>query len=319
MSSRTKGTAAGWAAAAAGLVLWAATPAQAEMSSSERHARERPEWALHQEETLHHSFALPAAPGARKVEIDNFDGAVVVRGHVGNEVAVTLHERWAADSAEQLERGRKEVRLEISQPGGGVRLYVDGPFRSRDGGTSFHGWRKLGYEARFDFEVDLPADVELVARTVEDGEMRVAGVGGHFDVGNVNGPVTLEQVGGAGRARTVNGPVVVSFSRNPAAPCDFATVNGRVEVALRPDLAADLRFKTLNGAVYTDYPYTLRNLPAERSSEDSPEPAASRGGDRKPRFRYRSHGQFGARIAAGGPELTFSTINGDILIRRQDR
>ena len=322
MRAKTKGALA-TSAAVAGLALCAAAPAPAAMSSSEphaeRHTRERPEWALHQEDTVSRSFTLAAAPGARKVEIDNFDGAVVVRGHAGNEVAVTLHEHWAADSAEQLERGRKEVRLEISQPGGGVRLFVDGPFRSRDGGTCFHGWRRLGYEARFDFEVDLPGDVELVARTVEDGEMRVAGVAGHFDVGNVNGPVTLEQVGGGGRARTVNGSVVASFARNPTAPCDFATVNGRVEVALRPDLAADLRFKTLNGAVYTDYPYTYRSLPAERPSEDSPEPAASRGGDRKPRFRYRSHGQFGARIAAGGPELAFSTINGDILIRRQDR
>ena len=318
MRSTTKGSLA-LAAAVAGMAPWAAMPARAGMTAGERHARERPEWALHQEDTVSRSFTLTAAPGGKKVEIDNFDGAVVVRTHPGNEVTLTLHERWAADSAAQLERGRKEVRLEISQPGGGVRLFVDGPFRSPDGGTSFHGWRRLGYEARFDFEVEVPADVELVARTVEDGEMRVAGVGGHFDVGNVNGPVTLEQVGGAGRARTVNGPVAVSFSRNPAAPCDFATVNGRVEVALRPNLAADLRFKTLNGAVYTDYPYTYRNLPPEHPSEDSPEPAASRDGERKPRYRYRSHGQFGARVAGGGPELTFSTINGDILIRRQDR
>ena len=176
MSSKTKRMpAAGRMAAVAGLALWAAAPALAEMRASERHDRQRPEWALHQEETLHHSFTLAAAPGARKVEIDNFDGAVVVRGHGGNEVSVTLHERWAAESAEQLELGRKEVRLQISQPGGGVRLFVDGPFRSPDGGTSFHGWRRLGYEARFDFEVEVPADVELKAHTVEGGEIRVTG------------------------------------------------------------------------------------------------------------------------------------------------
>src|SRR5258708_7745626 len=156
MRSTTKGSLA-TAAAVAGVALWAAAAARAGMTAGERHARERPEWALHQEDTVSRSFTLAAAPGARRVEIDNFDGAVVVRGHGGNEVAVTLHERWAADSAEQLERGRKAVRLEISQPGGGVRLFVDGPFRSPDGGTCFHGWRPLRYHARVDFEGELPA------------------------------------------------------------------------------------------------------------------------------------------------------------------
>lgn len=309
--------------AAAGLMLWAAAaPAPAETKASERHDRQRPEWALHQEDTLRRSFTLPAAaaPGKRKVEIDNFDGAIAVRAARGsNEVALIVHQRWEAASTEQLERGRREVRLEISQPDGGLRLFVDGPFRSPGGGTSFHGWRRLGYAARFDFELEVPADVELTARTVEDGEIRVAGVDGRFDVGNVNGPVTLERMGGAGRAHTVNGPVVVSFTRKPAAACDFKTVNGRVEVAFPPDLAADLLFKTLNGEVYTDFAYAYLPLPAERRPEESPEAAASRGGVRQPRFHYRSRGQFGARIAAGGPEIAFSTINGDILIRRQDR
>ena len=271
----------------------------------------RADWAVHQEKTLHQTFTLAAAPGSggeparRAVEVDNFTGAVRVRSHPGGEVTLSVHESWAADSAEKLEQGRREVRLDIAQTGGRLRLLVDGPFRSRDGGTHFHGWERLGYEATFDFDLEVPADVDLVARTVNGGEVRVSGVGGRFDVSNVNGPVTLERMGGTGKARSVNGPVVASFSRNPAGGCTFDTVNGRIEVAFLAGLAADLRFKTLNGEVYTDYDYDYRNLP--------PQPAdRSRG-----RFHYRSHGEFGARIAGGGPELTFSTINGDILIRRQ--
>jgi hypothetical protein len=280
----------------------------------------RADWAVRKEETLHRTFTLAAAaaahagggepatagePGRRAVEIDNFTGAVRVRSHPGGEVTLSVHETWAADSAEKLEQGRREVRLDIGQTGGRLRLFVDGPFRSRDGGTHFHGWERLGYEATFDFDLEVPADVDLVARTVNGGEVRVAGVGGRFDVSNVNGPVTLERIGGSGKARSVNGPVVATFSRNPAAGCTFATVNGRIEVAFLAGLAADLRFKTLNGEVYTDYDYDYRTLP--------PQPA-----DRvRGRFHYRSHGEFGARIAGGGPELAFSTVNGDILIRRQ--
>jgi hypothetical protein len=282
------------------------------------------DWAVRKEETLRRTFTLAAAPagrggetgsagsigsiggtGRRAVEVDNFSGAVRVRSHPGGEVTLSVHETWAANSAEKLEQGRREVRLDVAETGGRLRLYVDGPFRSRDRGTHFHGWEQLGYEATFDFDLEVPADVDLVARTVNGGEVRVSGVGGRFDVSNVNGPVTLEHMGGAGNARSVNGPVVASFSRNPAAGCSFDTINGRIEVSFLDGLAADLRFKTLNGQVYTDYDYDYRSLP--------PQPAdRSRG-----HFHYRSHGDFAARIAGGGPELSFSTINGDILIRRQ--
>lgn len=271
-------------------------------------------WAVKQDETLHKTFNLdavaggpanPGEPGRRAVEVDNFTGAVRVRSHPGREVTLSVHQTWSADSAEKLAQGRREVRLDIAETGGRLRLFVDGPFRSRDGGTHFHGWEKLGYEATFDFDLEVPADVDVVARTVNGGEVRVTGIGGRFDVSNVNGPVTLERMGGPGKARSVNGPVTASFTRNPAAACSFETVNGRIEVAFLAGLAADLRFKTLNGEVYTDYDYTYRDLP--------PQPA-----DRaKGRFHYRSHGEFAARIAGGGPELAFSTINGDILIHRQ--
>jgi hypothetical protein len=292
--------AAAAAAAVVGLLLAAAaSPARAD-------------WAVWKEETLHRTFTLAAAPaGAGEagrrvaVEVDNFTGAVRVRSHPGGEVTLSVRETWAAASAEKLEQGRREVRLDVAETAGRLRLYVDGPFRSRDGGTHFHGWERLGYEATFDFDLEVPADVDLVARTVNGGEVRVSGVVGRFDVSNVNGPVTLERMGGAGMARTVNGPVLASFSRNPAAGCTFDTVNGRIEVSFLAGLAADLRFKTLNGKVYTDYDYDYRSLP--------PQPAErSRG-----HFHYRSHGEFAARIAGGGPELSFSTINGDILIRRQ--
>jgi hypothetical protein len=280
----------------------------------------RADWTLRKEETLHRTFTLAAAAaapaggaeagsardtGRPAVEVDNFTGAVRVRSHPGGEVTLSVHETWAANSAEKLEQGRREVRLDVAETSGRLRLYVDGPFRSRDGGTHFHGWERLGYEATFDFDLEVPADVDLVARTVNGGEVRVSGVGGRFDVSNVNGPVTLERMGGAGKASSVNGPVVASFSRNPAAGCTFDTINGRIEVSFLSGLAADLRFKTLNGQVYTDYDYDYRSLP--------PQPAdRSRG-----HFHYRSHGDFAARIAGGGPELSFSTINGDILIRRQ--
>ena len=42
--------------------------------------------------------------------------------------------------------------------------------------------------------------------------MIVRGVAGGFDVRNVNGRIEMTDIGGAGRLKTVNGPVTVSLS-----------------------------------------------------------------------------------------------------------
>jgi opacity protein-like surface antigen len=300
---RNRRKAAGAAAAALAAMVLALAPAAPARAAG---------WAVQKEETVRKTFNLGtagAAAGGRKVEVDNFSGAVRVRGgRAGGEVTLSVHETWGADSAEKLAAGQREMRLEITETAGRLRLFVDGPFRSRDGrGTHFHGWERLGYEAKFDFELEVPADVDLVASTVNGGEVRVSGIGGRFEASNVNGAITLERMGGAGKARTVNGPLTASFTRNPAAGCSFETVNGPIEATFQADLAADLRFRTLNGEVYSDYDYTYRPLPPD------PQPAERAHG----RYHYRSHGEIGARVAAGGPELAFKTVNGDILIRRQ--
>jgi hypothetical protein len=269
--------------------------------------RDHDRWALGKEGTLRQTFTLAPAAADRRtprtVEIDNFHGEVRVTGRAGSEVTMVVHQTWQADSAAKLAEAQQAVRLDATQDGGHLRLYVDGPFRSRDHGIDFHGWRNAGYEARFDFTVEVPADVDLVAKTVTGGAVHVADVAGRFDAANVNGTVTLERMGGAGDARSVNGAVAVGFSRNPTAACHFATVNGKVDVSFPAGLSADLSFKTMNGEVYTDFPYTYRAL--ETTSDTS-----------GTHHHYKSRGQFGARIAAGGPELSFSTINGDILIHR---
>ncbi len=279
-----------------------------------RHAEENV-WALHQETTFAKTFTLAAAAGGRQtVEISNFNGRIAVHGGAataaGGTVTVSVHQTWSADSAAKIAEAQRAVQVEPTQPGGGLRLYVNGPFRSHDGGIDFHGWKSVGYEARFDFDVEVPAGVDVIAKTVQGGDVVAAGLGGHFEIANVNGGVTLQAISGTGSAHTVNGSIHAAFNRNPGDGCSFKTINGQIDVSLRSGLAADLRFATINGEVYTDFPYSLRDLPLDNDgAADARRPA---------RYHYRSRGDFAARIGAGGPELAFSTINGNILIHRQD-
>ena len=91
-------------------------------------------------------------------------------------------------------------------------------------------------------------------------------VTGNFSVHNVNGRIEMQNVAGSGTAKTVNGPVKVSFRENPREKSDFATINGNVELYFVRGLAGDFRFKTMNGAVYSDFEMT--SLPAQPVSSE---------------------------------------------------
>ena len=105
-----------------------------------------------------------------------------------------------------------------------------------------------------------------------------------------------------GTARTVNGPVIVSFRQNPRENSEFKTINGNVELRFAHDLSADFRFKTFNGGIYSDFPVTT--LPVHAIQQER------RGG----KVVYRTDRFTGARVNAGGPEIQIENLNGDIRI-----
>ncbi len=255
--------------------------------------------------------AFAAGGGPRVVVVDNYRGPITVAAARGDAVEAVIGETVTGRTREDIAAAREQVKLDVTQEGNRVRFVVDGPFRDdcRDGRRSFNSQRdkdRVGERVTYAFELRVPAGTELELDTVI-GDVRVDGADGRFAVSSVNGGVEMTGVRGAGSARSVNGPVRVVFAANPDAECRFETVNGEVDVAFRPGFAADLRFKTMNGEVFSDFPYVRKSL------------AAPSGDRRKGRFVLQQDGAFGITIGGGGPELAFTTINGNILVRNQDR
>ena len=254
---------------------------------------------VEQNETIQKAFSLSGGtPG--KVIVDNVNGSIQVTGRSGNEVRLVAHKRLRADSPEKAEQAKRDVTLDISQDGNTVRFYVDGPFRCRDGGVHMHG--HTGYEMKYDFELQVPAHTALNLKTINDGQIRVEGVAGDYEMENINGGIEMTEVSGSGRVYALNGRVKVLFRENPRAKSSFGSLNGEVRVAFQPDLSADLRFKTFNGGVFTDFPVTYMPLPA------------SAGERREGKFVYKSNEWSGVRVGHGGPELSFDAFNGNIQI-----
>jgi len=251
-------------------------------------------------ETL--TFADPGA--AHVVEVDNVFGSVTVVGDDRGEVRLVARETISGRTLENLAEAKRDVELAVVDEGDAIRFIVDGPFRRPDGSIR---WHDVDYQVAYDIELRVPRDVDLEVRTINDGEISIRGVSGSFRVSNVNGGIEMLDVAGGGDAVTVNGGIDLRFAKNPDAPWSLKTVNGDLRAAFVDGFSADMRFKTFNGEVWSDFDATARELP-------QPQPR-KRGG----RFVYQKDRSFGVRVADGGPELSFDTLNGDIYIRRAAR
>jgi hypothetical protein len=252
---------------------------------------------------IRRTLAWPAAAGANRIlELSNLNGTIVIVAEERGDVAVV-----ASRTVER--RGSTSVRLpEIDFREAGDRVLVCGDDRRCGCHVDLprDEWRSRHEEVRVrvDFELRVPRAVTLDVCGVNADVVRVEGTSVRFTVRNVNGDIDLRRVSGHGEASTVNGDVQGTFLAPPDAASRFRSVNGDVDVTMPPTLAADLRMRTMHGGLFTDFETT---------------PLASRAvtGERRGRRTvYRQDGQVAVRVAAGGPELTFATLNGDVRLRR---
>ena len=259
-----------------------------------------------EQEEIKKSFSLPAGE-SRSVNIDDVWGSVRVTGGTGDQVELIAHKTIRAESADALALAKKEVSLDIKQESGLLTFYVNGPFRCQcDCGCCCDGIRERAtYIVKYDFEVQVPNNVNLTVRTVNDGDVTVQNVTGKYSVRNVNGSVQMTNVGGSGSAKTVNGELKVLFRDNPQFGSSFSTVNGDVDLYFLPRLSADMRFKTFNGEIFSDF--QMSSLPPRQPEEER----------KDGKFVFRADRYSGGRIAAGGPEIQIETLNGDIHIRER--
>jgi hypothetical protein len=255
----------------------------------------------HEQEKIEKSFAMPAGAGRRTLEIDNVWGSIEVVGTASDQARVTVDKSIRAESKGKIEQAKKEVTLDVTQQAEALKLYVNGPFRCNchDCGGSRDD---DGYVVKMDFQVQVPRDVDIKIKTVNEGHVLVRDINGSFLVRNVNGDIQIRNIAGSGTARTVNGPVKVSFRQNPREASDFETVNGAIELQFARDLSADFRFKTFNGGIYSDFPVTA--LPVQGMQEEH----------HGAKVVFRADRYTGARINAGGPQIKVENLNGDIRI-----
>jgi DUF4097 and DUF4098 domain-containing protein YvlB len=193
----------------------------------------------------------------------------------------------------------------MTEKPGTVSVYYDAPWRCNGEEHGCHDQQRRFYSVSYDIDIQAPRDARLVVSTINDGDIRIDGTAGDFDVRNINGGIAMTGIKGSGDVQTINGPILVHFAKNPSGPTSFKSINGQLDAYFQPGLSADLLFKTFNGQIYSDFEVSPG---AARVAETE-----QHGG----RFVYHSDRARSARAGRGGPELSFDAFNGNIRLHRE--
>lgn len=157
-----------------------------------------------------------------------------------------------------------------------------------------------------DLFIIVPKNFSLHLSTVNNGDIDIENVDGEFNLSNVNGDVTLINVGGYATIDTVNGDIVATFeSVSDDRPMAFSTVQGDIEVTLPESAKISARMRTERGDIYTDFDINVRRNNQEQVQRNSST------------YKVSVNSWIDGDINGGGPDYSFRTLNGDIIIRKE--
>jgi hypothetical protein len=163
---------------------------------------------------------------------------------------------------------------------------------------------------RGDLVIETPVNTNLQIKTMSGGSIDVTGVNGDHEIENMNGSINLTDVSGSVVAHTLNGTITASLSHITSnKPMSFTSLNGKVDVTLPADTKARLRLKTDNGSIFSDFDVKLEPDASKPVVED----ARNQGG----KYKISVDRAITGTINGGGPEYTFQTMNGHILIHKK--
>jgi len=225
-----------------------------------------------------------------------FNGSIKVTAGTGRDVIVS-----AADgSSRRRDRNEDNAPPGMKRIGGrpGMDIVEDHNVVTINTGMS-----------NANLTIETPVNTNLHLKTTNGSGIEVTGINGDHEIENTNGSIRLTDVSGSVVAHTLNGAVTVSLSRiTGTKPMSFTSLNGKIDVTLPADAKARLRLKSDNGSIFSDFDVKL-----DSSSKPAIEDTRSSNG----KYRISVDKAISGAINGGGPEYTFQTMNGNILIHKK--
>jgi len=245
------------------------------------------------------AFSDPSRP--RKLVVETMFGSITVRGYSGQEAIVETTARTGfrrkgkeAEPPPGMHRvGGNSAGVEISEENNTVRV--------SSGPSSF---------ARADLVIQVPTQTSVTVNAKLGNAITIENISGEIEANNMNGQVTITNVSGSVMAHSMNGKIVASLSSvTPDKAMSFSNMNGEIDVTLPASIKANVKLWTNHGDIFTDFDIKLDSTAQAPQGEDN----------RKKDGRHRVQFDRGTTgtINGGGPELQFTTFNGNILIHKK--
>ncbi len=224
------------------------------------------------------------APG-KSIEIKGVNGGISAEPSTGAQVEVVARKSGRKSDPD-------EVTIEVIEHAGGVTICAVYPTprgdRPNECGPGEKGrMNTRNNDVQVEYTVRVPAGVRFIGRTV-NGNIEARGLKADVEAYTVNGSIGLTTRGVA-RATTVNGSIDAEMGTASTDALEFETVNGGITLTVPAGSGAELHASTVNGDISTDFPLTVRGKFSRRSISGT--------------------------IGRGGPNLSMTTVNGDIRLR----
>lgn len=272
-------------------------------------------------EKITKEFAFEKKSEANALMIANINGNIKVQAYDGDKILVEITKTIKAKTAERLETGKTEIQLGVVDLADTIILYINSPCnhfeksnpRSRHshmGSKWGYSWMQHGrdchesYGYSMDFTVKIPAAVNILVSTINDGDIEVENIKGAVTANNINGSIHLHNLMREANASTINGDLNVDYAKNPQRDCRFYSLNGDINALFQKGLAASMSFESFNGSFYTNVD-RLETLPALVEKKNHNEGV-----------KYKvNNNRF--KIGSGGAYLDFETFNGNVYLKEK--
>jgi DUF4097 and DUF4098 domain-containing protein YvlB len=242
-------------------------------------------------------FSVPLSDPAKRGRIKaviNF-GSVTIKGTARKDILV----KYSADKDDDDEKnktkdglkriGSGRMDLEVTEHANTVMIKSD-------------SWNN-----KLDVEIEVPAGMDVEAKTHNDGDIVVTNIQGEVALTNHNGEIKAIGISGSVIATTYNGEVKVTLDKvKEGTPMSFTTYNGDVDVTFPATTKATFKMKTEHGDIYSDFDVTFQKTGPIQKKD-------AQGGVYKVVIDEWKRGE----INGGGPEMTLRNYNGDIFIRKK--
>lgn len=234
---------------------------------------------------------------AKTLKASLLNGGITVRGYDGKDAIVEARQ----------EGGRRNKRPERSDGMRRIDMVGTGLAVEESDNVITVGTRSIN--DNIELTIQVPFNTSLKLHATNGGDILVDRITGDVEIDNTNGNATATHISGAAVVHALNGKVLVTMDKVTAdKSMSFSSLNGDIDVTLPADVKARAKLKSDNGAVYSDFEITMDQAARKPAVQDS--------NSSKGKYRVQFDRAIYALFNGGGPEMQFTTFNGNIYVRK---